>query len=317
MNPFHLSKQFIALALMGLLTAGTVSAKKIQQSVRSTFCPDLSTIGIPDSVQIFTPFAEGKALIRVYSNDAGIRVQLVAADDATQQKWLFNGLTVYIDPTGKGKDKYAMIFPSAMSLGRQSGGLSMGDGLQPPPPETGGEQDLSGSPARPDTLRGPHPPRPGHDVSAVVQKMNLKGATLDIDGDTRFAGTSIARVTLTPDRRMCYNVTMPYEIFEIKNLKPDAVSVGILSEFVLPQGMSGSGGGMDGGPGGGGMGGPGGGMGGPGGGGPGGGMGGGPGGGMGHRGGGMGFGSSGQSGPTVSADLKRPVKGWIQVIINQ
>jgi hypothetical protein len=146
----------------------------------------------------------------------------------------------------------------------------------------------------------------------IVQKINLHGAMLDIDGDTLFAGTSLAKVSLIDNQRICYTIKLPYSIFHKKDLKPENVSVGILSEFSLPQISNGGPGGGMGGPGGD-MGGPGGGMGGPGGdmGGPGGGMGG-PGDDMGGPGG---MSSTKGNSQNRSSQMQQPIKGWIQISV--
>ncbi|MBP1640401.1 MAG: hypothetical protein H6Q17_1984 [Bacteroidetes bacterium] len=277
---------------------------KIKLETQSQFCPDFTTVATPDSSTLFMSFANDKMLIRAFNNATGFYIQLVATDDPTQQKLLFNGLTVYIDPTGKGKDRYAVIFPSLMSLRQQSGPGGLTPSMDQPQiqPNQGGQgqddQNQSRGPRRPDPTQ-------------QVQQINLKGALFDIDGDSRAVGIEWVKLTTTSNHKICYNIKLPYSIFNLKNSATGLLSIGLLSEFSLPQGMqSGSGGGM-GGPGGG-MGGPGGGMGGPGGGmgGPGGGMGG-PGGGMGGLGGGMDQSTSGSK--STSSEMGKPIKGWIQV----
>lgn len=285
-----------------LLTACLLSMSANAKSKvmgQSQFCNDFATVALPDSATIFTSFADDKVLIRVFNNPTGFYLQLVAVDETTQQKLLFNGLTVYVDPTGKGKDKFAVIFPSMMSA-RQQGQLGGNNQDQPSmSPEQSNQDD--GNQGRQRGQRHPDPLQ-------MVQQINLKGATFDIDGDSRAIGIEWAKLSVTPDRRICYNIKLPYNLFAIKNLTPSLLSIGLLSEFTMPQSMQGGGGGM-GGPGGD-MGGPGG-MGGHGGmGGPGGGMGG-PGGGMGGPGGGMGQGSDNFR--SRMTEMSKPVKGWILV----
>ena len=289
----------------------------------STYNADLNAIGTPDSLMSLASFADGKVWIKVYHNADGVKIQLIANDEMTQQKLLMNGLTVYIDPTGKEKDKYAVIFPSAMSLMKQrmqAGGLMQppGQGGEPMPgmiPGQGQAPGLDGTQGQPNANQDPRRRKP--DPSGIAQQMNMKGAMFDVDGDSRFAGISLAKLTITDTKQICYNITLPYSIFEIKNLAPAFVGIGVLSEYVQMQMPEGAPGGGMGGPPGGGMGGsPGGGMGGGSGG-----MGGGPGGGMGGPGGGMGGppgggmgGASRQGGSkdSTSSEMKKAVKGWIQ-----
>jgi hypothetical protein len=275
---------------------------KIKLETPSQFCSDFGTIATPDSATALASFADDKLLIRAFNNPTGFYLQLVAANDPTQQKLLSNGLTVYIDPTGKGKDRYAVIFPSAMSLRQQNGQ----GGFMPPRDQQqmqpGQEQEGQNKPRR---SRRPDP-------TQQIQQINLKGALFDIDGDSRAVGIEWVKLTVTPNQKICYNIKLPYSVFNLNKILPKQLSIGVLSEFSLPQGMQGS---AMGGPGGG-MGGPGGGMGGPGGGmgGPGGGMGG-PDGGMGGPGGGMRPNSSGSK--SGYSDMSKPIKGWIQLILEE
>ncbi|MDP4202061.1 MAG: hypothetical protein Q8861_05155 [Bacteroidota bacterium] len=295
MHKTHYLRTLACIAFAGCLSVSVYAKAKLV--TQSQYCADFASVTPPDSSAMFSSFADGKVLIRAFNNPTGFYIQLVAADEQTQQKLLVNGMTVYVDPTGKEKDKYAVIFPSMMSLRQQMGQTGMNqEETRPQLQDAGQEQGTQNqlSPRRPDP-------------SKMVQQINLKGATFDIDGDSRAVGIEWVKLTITPNQKICYNIKLPYSVFNLKNSSPEFLSIGLLSEFSLPQGMQ-SGGGM-GGPGGG-IGGPGGGMGGPGGGmgGPGGGMGG-PGGGMGAPGG---MGQSSGNARSMFAEMGKPVKGWIQ-----
>ena len=303
MHKTHYLRTLACIAFAGCLSVSVYAKTKLV--TQSQYCADFASVTPPDSSTMFSSFADGKVLIRAFNNPTGFYIQLLAADEQTQQKLLVNGLTVYVDPTGKEKDKYAVIFPSMMSLRQQMGQTGMNQEEARPQMQDANQEQGTQSQRR-------DPRRP--DPSKMVQQINLKGATFDIDGDSRAVGIEWVKLTITPNQKICYNIKLPYSVFNLKNSSPELLSIGLLSEFSLPQGMP-SGGGM-GGPGGG-MGGPGGGMGGPGGGmgGPGGGMGG-PGGGMGGPGGGMGapggMGQSSGNARSMFAEMGKPVKGWIQ-----
>ncbi|MTK53136.1 hypothetical protein [Paludibacter sp.] len=296
MNKTHYFRTLICIIVAGCLSVSAYAKTKLV--AQSQYCADFASVTPPDSSTMFASFADGKVLIRAFNNPTGFFIQLVAADEQTQQKLLFNGMTVYVDPTGKEKDKYAVIFPSMMSLRQQTGQAGMNQEETRPQPQDAGQEQGNQS-----QQRGPRRPDP----SKMAQQINLKGATFDIDGDSRAVGIEWVKLTITPNQKICYNIKLPYSVFNLKNSSSEFLSIGLLSEFSLPQGMQ-SGGGM-GGPGGG-MGGPGGGMGGPGGGmgGPGGGMGG-PGGGMGGPGG---MGQNSGNARSMFAEMGKPVKGWIQ-----
>jgi hypothetical protein len=321
MQTRHFLQMMMCMIVSCLLAVSSVEAKS-KIITQSRFCADFATIAIPDSSTVFTAFADEKALVRVFNNPTGFYIQLMAADEATQQRLLFNGLTVYIDPLGKEKDKYAVTFPSLSALRQKNeSGLksNMEDQAMPAPPDQNKNQMDSSNWKRPQPGGTRRP-----DPTKIVQQINLKGAIFDIDGDTRAVGIEWVKLTVTPDGRICYNIKLPYKLFSLKNnTLPEALGIGLLSEAAQQQGPMGSGG-MSGGPGGGMGGGPGGGMGG----GPGGGMGGGPGGGGmggGPGGGGMGGGPGGgmggsdqQSGSNSrSSEMNKTLKGWIHVTLDK
>jgi len=295
-------KHLITLTFIVLACHCTLFTQaKIKLATRSQFCADFSTIATPDSSTALTLFADDNVLIRSFNNSTGFYLQLIAANDPSQQKLLTNGLTVYIDPTGKRKDRYAIIFPSLMSVRQQnvqSGFMPPRDQQQTQPNQ---EQEQE------EQIRPGNPRHP--DLTQQVQQINLKGTLFDIDGDSRAVGIEWVKLTITSNQKICYNIRLPYSVFNLNNILPKQLSIGLLSEFSLPQGMQGAA--LDdrmGGPGGG-MGGPDGGMGG-------------PGGGMGNPSEGMGDpgsrmrpnSSGSKSGYSVTS---KPVKGWIQLILEE
>jgi hypothetical protein len=294
----YLKTLIYIVLICGLASVANAKSKLITQS---QYCTDFATVTMPDSATMLTSFADGQALIRAFNNPTGFYLQIEAADESAQQKLLFNGLTVYIDPSGKGKDKYAVILPVMMSLRQQmgKGGMNQGGMNQGGEQPTAFQDQAQGQ--RDQNQKGPR----RLDFSQLVQQINLKGAIFDIDGDSRAVGIEWVKLTITPNQKICYNIKLPYSVFNLKNGPSAFLSIGLLSEFTLPQGMQGNGGNSNG-FGGGGMGGPGGGMGGPGGGG----MGGPGGGGMGGP-GGMEMGSNNVR--STSTGMGKTIKGWIQV----
>jgi hypothetical protein len=262
------------------------SAMKIKATTTGSYCADFSTIAPPDSLTALSIFADRKALIKVYCNATGVMIQLVSADELTQRQWLFNGLTVFVDPMGKGKKRYSLVFPSVRTMRHAAMSLS----------DQNGNDSGQTQPANIDSSQANNQPPQGitnQELRKLIQQFDENGATLNIDAVSSFAGTSLAKVTVAANHQLCYNVILPYALFNIPNLSPQFISVGVLSEFVLPQrngGTNNDTGESEGGHRGGGM-----------------------------RGGGMGGMRGGMSryngGMTGFGDLQKTIEGWIQVTV--
>jgi hypothetical protein len=264
---------------------------KIKATTTGSYCTDFSTIASPDSLTALSMFADGKALIKVYYNVTGVMIQLVSADALTQKKWLFNGLTVFVDPMGKGKKRYSLAFPSIRMMRHTAMTLSDQNGNDPNQAQSGNMDSTQDNNQPPQGVASP-------EFGTLIQQFDENGATLNIDGVSSFAGTSLAKVSVAANHLLCYNVILPYSLFNIPNLSPQFISVGILSEFVLPQRNGGSNNDMaegygEGGHRGGGM----------------------RGGGMGGMRGGMGGMSRYNGGMMGSDELQKTIEGWIQVTV--
>jgi len=279
----HFPHLMCIVFLFCTLTVLPASAMKIKATTTGSYCADFSTIASPDSLTALSMFADGKALIKVYYNATGVMIQLVSADALTQKNWLFNGLTVFVDPMGKGKKRYSLAFPSIRMM--RHAAMSLND----PNQAQSGNMDS--------TQENNQPPQgaANHEFGTLIQQFDETGATLNIDGVSSFAGTSLAKVSVAANHLLCYRVILPYSLFNIPDLSPQFISVGILSEFVLPQRNDGSNNDMEEGRGEGGR----------------------RGGGM--RGGGMRGGIGGMSrfngGMTGFGDLQKTIEGWIQVTV--
>ena len=195
---------------------------------------------------------EGSSL-SVSTNEEHLFVQLYVAHPELLMRMIMQGGTIYIDPTGKKKEKYAIILPSAKDIKDQ-----MGD-FMPTPPSTdkvnGEEMSTSERP----------------NIQPVIFAMSMHGATFDIDGEERLLyDDSFSMLLDEENNAVIYNILLPRNDLDVR--KPSKIwAFGLYlgmdeapQQPMRPQpGVGASGGGM-GGPGGG-MGGPGGGMRGPGG----------------------------------------------------
>lgn len=55
---------------------------------------------------------DGKGFATMYNNKNGILLQVLIKDRQLQQQLLSRGMVVYVDPNGKKKKKYAVLFPT-------------------------------------------------------------------------------------------------------------------------------------------------------------------------------------------------------------
>jgi hypothetical protein len=104
----------IITAMLLLILA--CSKNPIYQSKHETIDLQQSTFSSLsyDSLQ---PTAGGKFFYGIFNDDQVINIRLKITDETTQKKMLFNGMTIWIDKTGKHKEKLGFKFPAAITPG--------------------------------------------------------------------------------------------------------------------------------------------------------------------------------------------------------
>lgn len=159
-------------------------------------------------------------------------VQLNVLHPALQMRLLMQGLTLYIDPTGKKKEKYALVFPGAATVKDQ---------LTPPDeakaPEEGNSEGETEEFARPD-------------IMPLIKALAAEGVTLDIDGRTETIDKSQATISLNTDEGvLSFTALLPTVRLLAEKKLVDQWTVGIYSEGGnQPSGPGGGPGGGFGGP---------------------------------------------------------------------
>jgi len=228
-----------------------------------------------------------EVLVKTCNNQEAIQISIKINSKDLQFKTLMNGLTVWIDTTGKSKKKFAIQFPQANPM--------------------------------PDGLPSLNPNQKDSYILNLISGVNFEGAIISCNEQEMPLNSNEATVFIDKNNALTYAITLPFKKISYNPLLNKAIGIGIVSEKkeiqhsqdeVSESGEMGSGmpgGGM----GGGGMtGGGGGGMGGgmPGGGG---GM---PGGGMG-RGGSQGMGNHSEKGKS-SQETSGNIKNWIRMTLS-
>ncbi len=133
--------------------------------------------------------------------------QLIILHPELQMRILMQGLTFYIDPTGKKKEKYALHYPAASAVE---------DVMQQLAPATTG------------TDRNPNEVP---DISPLISALDDYGVIYEINGRDKPYYKEWATVTLDPDEcALIYSFVIPVEDFLKEKKLTDNWRIGIFSE---------------------------------------------------------------------------------------
>lgn len=128
-----------------------------------------------------------------------------------QMRILMQGITFYIDPTGKKKEKYALHFPPASQVQETMHNLT--------PPQPGRKNDTDpGNPRLPD-------------ITPLVNALAREGTTFDINHREQEYRKEWATITLdTMTHRLSYTFIIPVETMLAEKKLTDTWSLGLFSE---------------------------------------------------------------------------------------
>ncbi len=156
---------YLTFCMSSCLATGNVGEKMPMFTDRDI---EVGECGVEDTLQKFleaNPYAvevnilsEGTAAF-LCADDDNLFVRLSVGNPQLFMRMLMQGLTLYIDPTGKKKEKYALLFPSAEDVKAVMGGNQ---------PVAGNGPDDSGK-SRPD-------------ITPLISEMNKIGTVYDING---------------------------------------------------------------------------------------------------------------------------------------
>lgn len=140
------------------------------------------------------------------SDGESLLVQFKILHPAIQMRLLMQGLTFYIDPTGRKKEKYSILLPSAADVKEQ---------MQMAAPQM---QNLDGAEKQ----------RP--DIRPLISSLSEYGATLDINGKGIFIDKECFAINLNEtDASIIYTVLIPVEQMLKEKKLSDKWRLGIYS----------------------------------------------------------------------------------------
>lgn len=123
---------------------------------------------------------------------------------AMQMRILMQGLTLYIDPTGKKKEKYSIIFPSASDV-----------------------RDVMS--VQTPSVNGIREERP--DITPLLQSLQAYGALYDVKGRTSTIDKNLYSIMLNEDKKaLSYSVIIPIDDMLKERKLSQTWSIGIYSE---------------------------------------------------------------------------------------
>ena len=209
----------------------------------SVFSSELPELNSTEDMSNFVTLDKGKCLVRMSHNDEGVFVQAIVKDKALQQKFIMQGLTIYLDLSGKKNKKYGVVYPkanpemmrSAMQSGRSLGEVEKEDRR----PRGGSEHPLN--------------------IAPIINQLAFESGILTSNKDEYYLDNTKTRISIN-DEDLVFSCSIPYSMIGKKIGKKNLIAVGLSCETEKlsgdgPQGgMPPSGGPMGGGPmGGGGM----------------------------------------------------------------
>lgn len=145
------------------------------------------------------------------SDGESLLVQFKVLHPAMQMRVLMQGLTFYIDPTGRKKEKYSIILPAAKEVKEQ---------MLPMEPQNQRRDDMQME-------------RP--DIKPLIKALYKYGAILDINGKSNFINKECFAINLNEtEESLIYTVLIPIEqMLEEKKLS-DKWRLGLYSQGGKP-----------------------------------------------------------------------------------
>lgn len=145
--------------------------------------------------------------ILLCSDGESLLVQFKILHPAIQMRLLMQGLTFYIDPTGRKKEKYSVVFPSANDVKEQ---MQM---MEPQRPS----QDAA-------NMQRP-------DIRPLINSLSKYGAVLDINGKSTFIDSGNFVISLDEtNASLIYTVLIPVEQMLKEKKLSDKWRIGLYSQ---------------------------------------------------------------------------------------
>jgi len=162
--------------------------------------------------------------ICLLSDKTSLFIQIQAKQPMVQMKMLMLGFTLFIDPKGKKKERYAINFPNAKDVKEEILGLET-DGINPRMNQTKNIKNNSVEFERPD-------------IRPLIAALNLKQVKPDDNGNIALLPLNCSNITLLEnEKEILFQVLIPVSFFAPKDLAIKSLSIGIYSENTPPESL--------------------------------------------------------------------------------
>lgn len=169
------------------------------------------------------------------SDETSLFIQIQAKQPMVQMKMLMLGFTLFIDPKGKEKERYAINFPNAKDVKEEMIGLKT-DRINPRNSLINQPENTKNNSAQFE--------RP--DIRPLIAALNLKQVKLDDNGKIALLPLNCSNITLLEDKKeILFQVLIPVSFFLPKDLAIKSLSLGIYSENLAPRSQPEPGDGMN------------------------------------------------------------------------
>ena len=143
--------------------------------------------------------------ISMSASDSDVFVQVFVSHPAMQMRLLMQEWTLFIDPTGRKKEKYALVSPGGQNVRRQMGNM----------PQAPSSPRGQGAAARPDH-------------SKLLATLNMHGATWDVDGKVEHLDASRFAVAVDDEHEaIVYSMLVPKKEMMKEKKRAEKWNIGI------------------------------------------------------------------------------------------
>lgn len=187
---------FINHLLLCILFFALYSCSPSKQCLKSEWQNNLQTN--KSTTEGFIALSNPSVLVKISNNKQAILIDIKFSNKELQFKTLLNGLTVWIDTTGKTKKKFAIQFPQANIAT---------EGMQ--------------RKAKNNT---------GLNITNLISGINFEGALLVLNDEEIPLQTKEANVYIDDNNMLTYSIMLPYSKLSNYNFSQKQISIGIVSE---------------------------------------------------------------------------------------
>ncbi len=207
-------RQLLTMLLIGL--SANISNDCYAQN-KSKHCEEFTQTIDSEELLNYVSIDKGKCFLIMEHNNEGINVQAIIKDKTLQKKFLMQGLTMYIDITGKKNKKYYVSFPKSNP--------SMMFNF--PQNEVGLDKRPIG--------QGPE-----MSIKPLVDMLVFESSILTANKEEVYIDRSKASVSMN-NNDLVFTCTLPYSMIGKKVGKKELIAIGLSSEIEKMAGMNANG----------------------------------------------------------------------------